>query len=146
MVRYAPVPLVEVTLYSVHVYGRGDSLLWGNANVLTLGHSSVASPICQEGQSERTFPIFIFSRFFPTFSWFSPSFSVWQIFRCHISLRQAYPIPPQYHPLIWLALDIPLAKLKLLGPLFSTALSLFRTIFLLVLGVLDLSLFQDQCA
>ena len=41
-------------------------------------NSSVASPICQEGQSERTFPIFAFSSrfflFFPDFSWFSPIF------------------------------------------------------------------------
>ena len=40
-------------------------------------NSSVASPICQEGQSERTFPIFpLFPDFFPSFStfpWFSPS-------------------------------------------------------------------------
>ena len=37
--------------------------------------SSVASPICQEGQSERTFPIFAFSsRFFLFFPDFSPIF------------------------------------------------------------------------
>ena len=40
---------------------------------------SVASPICQEGQRERNFPIFAFSSrfflFFPDFSWFSPDFS-----------------------------------------------------------------------
>ena len=43
--------------------------------------SSVASPICQEGQSERNFPIFAFSsRFFlffpifPDFSWIFPDF------------------------------------------------------------------------
>ena len=43
--------------------------------------SSVASPIWQEGQSERTFPIFAFSSwiflFFPNFF---PDF--WQIFHC----------------------------------------------------------------
>ena len=42
-------------------------------------HSSVESPVCQEGQSERTFPIFAFSsRFFlsfPIFPDFFPSFS-----------------------------------------------------------------------
>ena len=53
--------------------------------------SSVASPICQKGKSERTFPIFAFSsRFFlfsPIFSWFSPLFlwifSIfsWRLFR-----------------------------------------------------------------
>ena len=40
--------------------------------------SSVASPICQEGQSERTFPIFAFSSrfssFFPDFCLFFPIF------------------------------------------------------------------------
>ena len=37
--------------------------------------SSVASPICQEGQSERNFPIFAFSsRFFLNFSQFFPDF------------------------------------------------------------------------
>ena len=42
-------------------------------------YSSVASPICQEGQSERNFPIFAFSSrfflFFPDFSWFFRDFS-----------------------------------------------------------------------
>ena len=41
--------------------------------------SSVAAPICQEGHSERTFPILAFSSrfflFFATFSGFFPSFS-----------------------------------------------------------------------
>ena len=40
--------------------------------------SSIASPICQKGHSERTFPIFYFSSrfflFFPDFSLFSPVF------------------------------------------------------------------------
>ena len=40
--------------------------------------SNVASPICQEGQSERNFPIFAFSSrfllFLPDFSWFFPDF------------------------------------------------------------------------
>ena len=48
---------------------------WGWSPV----YSSIASPICQEGQSEKTFPIFpLFLNFFPlfsNFSWFSPSFS-----------------------------------------------------------------------
>ena len=48
--------------------------------------SSIASPICQEGQSERTFPIFAFScncsffPIFPDFPLFFPDF--WQIFHC----------------------------------------------------------------
>ena len=38
---------------------------------------SVVSPINQEGQSERTFPIFAFSSwFFPSFSWFSLFFLI----------------------------------------------------------------------
>ena len=52
--------------------------------------SSVASPICQEGQSERTAPIlpflpdfFPFSPIFPDFLLFFPLFhNFWQIFRC----------------------------------------------------------------
>ena len=47
--------------------------------------SSVASPVCQEGQSERTFPIFAFSSrfvlFFHDFSWFPPLFPDF-FFRC----------------------------------------------------------------
>ena len=39
---------------------------------LVMCSRSIASPICQEGQRERTFPIF---PIFPNFSWFSPSFS-----------------------------------------------------------------------
>ena len=58
--------------------------------------SSVANPICQEGQSERTFPIFAFSSrfflFFPGFSWFFPDF--WQIFRCQGGTLP--PLPPQW--------------------------------------------------
>ena len=38
--------------------------------------SSVASPICQEGQSEKNLPDFcLFFPIFPLFSWFFPSFS-----------------------------------------------------------------------
>ena len=71
-------------------------LLWccQLANPLScLNHatSSVASPMCQEGQSERNFPIFAFSSrfvlFFPIFPWFFPDFFLLfpdfgQIFRC----------------------------------------------------------------
>ena len=50
--------------------------------------SSVASPICQEGQSERTFPIFALSSrfflFFPNFPHLFPDF--WQFFRCQVAL------------------------------------------------------------
>ena len=51
--------------------------------------SSVASPFCQEGQSERTFPVFAFPsrcfppkflRYFPSCPPLFPDF--WQIFRC----------------------------------------------------------------
>ena len=62
--------------------------------------SSVASLICQEGQSERNFPIFAFSSrffwffpdFFPGFSWFFPDF--WQIFAVRGGTLP--PLPPQW--------------------------------------------------
>ena len=48
-----------------------------SAILLYLIHSSVASPVCQEGQSERTFPIFAFSsRFFLSFPIFSLFFQI----------------------------------------------------------------------
>ena len=57
--------------------------------------SSVARPVCQEGQSERTFPIFAFSSrfflFFPDFSWFFPSFSR---FLANFSLSGVALCPP----------------------------------------------------
>ena len=75
-----------------------------------LNGSSVASPICQEGQSERNFPIFAFSSrfflFFPNFSWFFPDFSwfsprffpdfhdFWQFFPCQG--WHSAPLPPQW--------------------------------------------------
>ena len=56
-------------------------------------HSSVASPICQEGQSGRNFPIFpLFSRFFVIFS---PNFlDFWQIFAVRGGTLP--PLPPQW--------------------------------------------------
>ena len=63
-------------------------------------NSSVANPICREGQSERTFPIFVFSfrffLFFPDFSWFFPLFSR---FLANFSLSGVAlcpPLPPQW--------------------------------------------------
>ena len=57
--------------------------------------SSVASPICQEGQSERTFPIFAFSsRFFlcfPDFSLFFPIF-------CKFFAVRGGTLPPPLTP------------------------------------------------
>ena len=45
--------------------------------------SSLASPICQEGQSERNFPVFAFLPPFSSFPRFPPLFpDFWQIFRC----------------------------------------------------------------
>ena len=66
-------------------------------------YSSVASLICQEGQSERNFPIFAFSSrfflffpifpdFFPIFPDFSPDF--WQIFAARSGTLP--PLPPQW--------------------------------------------------
>ena len=66
-------------------------------------HSSVASPICQEGQSERNFLIFAFSsRFFLIFFWFFLIFSrfflifsrVLAIFCC----QWWHSAPPPCHP------------------------------------------------
>ena len=58
--------------------------------------SCVASPICQEGQSERIFPIFAFSSrlflFFPDFSLFSPIFGKYFAVRGGTLL----PLPPQW--------------------------------------------------
>ena len=69
-----------------------------DAQTETLETSSVASPICQEGQSERTFPIFVFSSRFFFFSWFSPFFPIfplitqfWQIFHCQGGHSAPFP-------------------------------------------------------
>ena len=64
-----------------HVWQMKYVILW---QTFVIRSSSVASPICQEGQSERTFPIFASSsRFFPFFPRFYPLFpDFWQIFRC----------------------------------------------------------------
>ena len=54
-------------------------------------HSSVASPVCQEGQSERTFPIFAFSsRFFLV----SPIFPDFPLFLANFSLSGVALCPP----------------------------------------------------
>ena len=67
-------------------------------NTMKCRPSSVASHICQERQSERTFPILVFSsRFFPCFpdfSRFPPLFpDFWQVFRCQ-GWHSAPPLPP----------------------------------------------------
>ena len=55
--------------------------------------SSIASPICQEGQSERNLPIFAFSSpFFLFFSWFFSDF--WQIFTVRGGTLPS--LPPQW--------------------------------------------------
>ena len=50
--------------------------------------SSIASPVCQEGQSERTFLIFPFSIFplFPIFSLFFSPFSLFSSIFANLSL------------------------------------------------------------
>ena len=74
-----------------------------------LSISSISSPICQEGQSERNFPIFAFSSrfvlffpFFPSFSHFSlfsPSFSqFWAIFCCQGGTLPSLTPPPPPPP------------------------------------------------
>ena len=66
--------LIKLKLHFFSLYSDSfcQSLLIINSFIST---SSVASPICQEGQSEITFPIFAFSSgfflFFPNFSPFS---------------------------------------------------------------------------
>ena len=65
--------------------------------------SSVANSICQEGQSDKTFPIFAFSSsfllFFPNFSWFPPLFpDFWQLFCCQ-GWHSAPLAPPVATPL-----------------------------------------------
>ena len=67
--------------------------------------SSVASPFCQEGQSEKTFPIFasssrflLFSLIFPLIFSFFPDF--WHFFRCQ-GWHSARPLaPPVATPLL----------------------------------------------
>ena len=60
-------------------------------------HSGVASPICQEGQSKRPFPISAFPIF--PFSWLFPDFpplfpNFWQIFHCHGGTLPHFDNPP----------------------------------------------------
>ena len=63
--------------------------------LLRVGISSVASPICQEAQSEKSFPIVAFSSrfvlFFPDFSWFFSRFLA--NFHC-----QGWHSAPPCHP------------------------------------------------
>ena len=62
--------------------------------------SSVASPICQEGQSERIFPMFAFScRFFLFFPDFFPLFpDFWHFFAVRGDTLP--PVPPVATPLV----------------------------------------------
>ena len=80
---YSISPLTRHSDYTVTGHWRHShrckrlAALWLLSSSTVLS-SSVASPICKEGQSERTFPIFplfpdIFP-LFPAFSWFSSSF------------------------------------------------------------------------
>ena len=78
--------------HSLIVYGKKEH--W-KAKILALGCSSVASPICQEGQSERTFLIFPFSSpISPLFSWFSWFFP---IFGTYFAVRDG-TLPPLTPP------------------------------------------------
>ena len=63
------------------------------------GCSSIASPICQEGQSERNFPIFDFSsRFFLFFVIFPEFFLIFPDFWHFFAVRGGTlpPLPPQW--------------------------------------------------
>ena len=56
---------------------------WVNVRTMTTheGHdSSIASPICQEGQNERTFLFLLFLPNFSTFFWFSTLFPIVSLF------------------------------------------------------------------
>ena len=110
---------IKVTLYPVEVTGRGMLRNGGlsnsshrNSNSTNYSHnanmylpitmdmvseiSSVTSPICQEGQSERTFPIFAFSsRFFlfsPDFSLFLANFLLSGVALCPLAPPVAMPL------------------------------------------------------
>ena len=72
------------------------SMIHREINLEEVGRgSSVASPICQEGQSERTFPIFaFFSWFFIFFPDFSPIFGKFFFFAVRGGTLP--PLPPQW--------------------------------------------------
>ena len=75
----------------------------------TIFYSGVASPICQKGQSEITFPIFTLSSWFFCFSWFFPNFSplfpdFLQIFRVKRGILLPCPCTGyaiDFLPLVW---------------------------------------------
>ena len=72
--------------------------------------SSVTSPVCQEGQSKRTFPIFAFSSqffpFFPNFPDFFPIFGNFFLFLMSGWHSAPCPSPPVAMPLLLLYLQM----------------------------------------
>ena len=63
--------LLLITLQSRKIGKSQSSFTWRSVEEV----SSVASPICQEGQSERTFPIWPILPDFSSFSLIFPDFS-----------------------------------------------------------------------
>ena len=77
---------LKIDLYHPKILSLTNNHLSSDSLTLSYGHqlqtaaSSVASPICQKGQSERTFPLFHFLPLFPDFLPLFPNF--WQFFCC----------------------------------------------------------------
>ena len=82
---------VSLTLHHSGFITDEDEIDW-ESNFRCKACSSVASPICQEGQSERTFPIFAFSSQFFLFFLISPYF--FPLF------HDFFPLFPDFVPLI----------------------------------------------
>ena len=59
-----------------------------------VGASGVASPICQEGQSKRPFPIFALFIFFPDFPLFSLIFSLFLVILLLLGATLPHLDPP----------------------------------------------------
>ena len=82
--------MLQITLVIIFHLQINDKL--DNHCLIT---SSVASPVCQEGQSERTFPIFAFSsRFFLFFTRFFLIFPSFSRFLANFSLSRVGLCPP----------------------------------------------------
>ena len=76
--------------------------------------SSVASPICQEGQSERAFPILcLFIPIFPLVSRFFSVFPCFSRFLANFSLSGMALCPPTLNPTMTTPLNKPFRKIDL---------------------------------
>ena len=81
--------------YAVHYFYISHDASWLKVNIKC---SSVASPICQEGQSEITFSLFAFSSqffvFFPDFSSFFPDFPLFPLIFWNFFAVRGGTLPP----------------------------------------------------